>query len=104
PVITQETGFSNLLPIGEGLFGFLTLEDILEAVDRINADYRRHCRAAYEIAREYFSHDVVLFRLLSDCGLPVSLRARSRGQPRAAGDLAIAAVAAPESEQRGQEA
>ena len=34
PVITQETGFSNILPTGEGLFGFSTMEEILQAVRR----------------------------------------------------------------------
>lgn len=69
PVITQETGFSDNLPTGEGLFAFTTLDDILTAVDRINSDYPRSCRAAAEIAREYFSYDVVLSRLLSEAGV-----------------------------------
>ena len=37
-------------------------------MDAINADYERHSRAAEEIAREYFAHDVVLGRLLDDLG------------------------------------
>jgi len=69
PVITQETGFSNHLPTGEGLFGFSSMEEILDAVDRINSDYERHSRAAADIARECFSHDVVLPRMLSEVGL-----------------------------------
>ena len=68
PVISQDTGFSNVFPTGEGLFGFSTMEEILTAVDAINSDYRRHSRAAEEIAREYFAHDVVLGRLLEDIG------------------------------------
>ena len=31
PVITQDTGFGTVLPIGEGLFAFKTMEDILAA-------------------------------------------------------------------------
>lgn len=69
PVITQETGFSNILPTGEGLFAFSTMEEILAAVERVNADYARHSRAACELAREYFSHEVVLPRLLAEAGL-----------------------------------
>jgi GT2 family glycosyltransferase len=69
PVITQETGFSNILPTGEGLFAFSTMEEILCAVDAINADYERHRRAARNIAREYLSHEVVLTRMLRDLGL-----------------------------------
>jgi hypothetical protein len=69
PVITQETGFSNVLPTGQGLFAFSTMEDVLSAVEEINSDYERHCRAAAELAREYFNYDVVLKRLLADVGL-----------------------------------
>jgi hypothetical protein len=65
PVILQDTGFGNALPTGEGLFAFSTIEDVLAAVDSVNADYERHSRAAAEIAREYFSFDVVLPRLLT---------------------------------------
>jgi GT2 family glycosyltransferase len=64
PVITQDTGFGNILPTGEGLFAFLTLEEILDAVDRINADYTRHSRAAAAIARERFDYRVVLGAML----------------------------------------
>ncbi len=66
PVITQETGFSNILPTGEGLFAFASMDDVLDAVERINADYDKHCRAASSLAREYFSHDVVLPKLLTE--------------------------------------
>jgi hypothetical protein len=69
PVITQETGFSNIFPSGEGLFGFSTLEEILRAIEEINANYEAHCKAARAIARDYFSDAVVLPRLLADVGL-----------------------------------
>jgi hypothetical protein len=68
PVITQETGFCNVLPTGEGLFGFTTMDEVIDAVDRVNADYPRHCRAASRIAHEYFDHEIVLKRLLADIG------------------------------------
>ncbi len=69
PVITQETGFSKFLPTGKGLFGFLTMEDILAAVDVIESDYEGSCRAAAEIAREYFAAEKVLGSLMSRAGL-----------------------------------
>lgn len=70
PVITQETGFSNILPTGDGLFGFSSQADILQAVDCINADYQHHCSAAYALAGVIiFSYDVVLPRLLAEVGL-----------------------------------
>jgi hypothetical protein len=80
PVITQETGFSNVLPAGEGLFGFSTMDEILAAVDAINSDYPKHCAAATEIARDYFHYDVVLGKMLSELGLPAS--SSSRGARR----------------------
>lgn len=69
PVITQETGFSNILPTGEGLFAFSDGEEAAAAVESVNRDYERHSRAASALARAYFSHDVVLGRLLNDVGL-----------------------------------
>ena len=69
PVITQETGFSNILPTGKGLFGFSAMDHILHAVEEINGDYDRHSRAAAAVARECFNYDVVLTRLLEDAGL-----------------------------------
>jgi hypothetical protein len=69
PVIDQDTGFANYLPTGQGLFPFSTMDDILHAVDAINGDYAKHCRGAYEIAREYFSYDVVLKKLLAEVGV-----------------------------------
>lgn len=69
PVITQETGFSKFLPTGKGLFGFLTMDEILSAVDVIQSDYAGNCRAAREIAQEYFAAEKVLGKLMSEAGL-----------------------------------
>lgn len=69
PVITQETGFSNILPSGRGLLAFSTMEDIVSAIESINSDYHEHCRAASALAHDYFSYDVVLGRLLADVGV-----------------------------------
>ena len=69
PVINQETGFSALLPTGRGLFSFDTMDDILAAVECIEADYEGNCRAAREIAEEYFRAEKVLASLLERAGL-----------------------------------
>ncbi len=69
PVITQETGFSKFLPTGKGLFGFLTLDEILAAVDTIESDYEGSCKAALEVAQEYFAAEKVLGKLMSEAGL-----------------------------------
>lgn len=65
PVITQETGFSKFLPAGKGLFSFRTMEDVLAAVDEIESDYEGNCRAAQEIASEYFSAEKVVGSLMN---------------------------------------
>lgn len=64
PVITQETGFSKFLPTGQGLFPFQTTEDILAAVDAVESDYAGNCRAARDIAAEYFSTKKVVGSLM----------------------------------------
>jgi hypothetical protein len=69
PVITQETGFSKHLPTGQGLFGFQTMDDILAAVDQIESDYNGSCRAAQEIAAEFFAAEKVVGSLMERAGL-----------------------------------
>jgi len=64
PVIAHDTGFRSRLPTGEGLFGFANTDDILAAINAINADYPRHCRAARALAEEYFDSRRVLPTLL----------------------------------------
>jgi hypothetical protein len=69
PVITQETGFSKYLPTGRGLFAFQTMDDILAAVDAIESNYNGHCRAARDIAEEFFAAEKVVGSLLNRAGL-----------------------------------
>jgi len=69
PVITQDTGFGKVLPTGEGLFSFRTMDDILSAFEAINSDYQKHSQAAAAIADEYFAAERVLGKLLSDLGI-----------------------------------
>ena len=69
PVITEDTGFGAVLPTGRGLFAFTTMDDILGAVDAIESDYAGHCRAAGEIADEYFGAERVVGSLMSRAGL-----------------------------------
>jgi hypothetical protein len=68
-VITQDTGFGSVLPTGEGLFAFNTMEEILTAFEAVNSDYEKHSRAARDIAEEYFRAETVLAKLLNDLGL-----------------------------------
>jgi len=84
PVITQDTGFGAALPTGEGLFAFSSIDDVAEAVKRIDADPERHRRAARDIARDYFSHEVVLGELLEHLGMGAPARTTVAERPRLA--------------------
>jgi hypothetical protein len=69
PVIAQSTGFEKFLPCGEGLFAFQTLDDILAAVDKVESDYERACRAARAVADERLETTKVCRKFLEDVGL-----------------------------------
>ena len=69
PVITQDTGFGNILPTGRGLFSFASIDDILSAIDAIETDYEGHRRAAFEIAQEYFAAEKVMTSLCDRANL-----------------------------------
>jgi GT2 family glycosyltransferase len=69
PVITQDTAFGNILPTGNGLFAFSTMDELCAAVEAINSDYEKHRRAARQIAQEFFSHEVVLGKILGELGV-----------------------------------
>lgn len=78
PVILQDTGFTNVLPLGAGLFGFSDLEGAAAAIDSVNSDYDRHRNAATEIARTIFNYDVSLVALLDHVGLAGGVAGRQR--------------------------
>jgi hypothetical protein len=69
PVVAQNTGFSNVLPVGEGLFAFTTAEEAVAAVEAINDDYLRHVKAARALAEEFFDAPRVARKLLEALGL-----------------------------------
>ena len=64
PVVVQHTGPSAYLPHGEGMFRFTSMAEATEAIETINDDYERHCRAARDIAETYFDSDQVAERIL----------------------------------------
>jgi hypothetical protein len=75
PVLLQDTGFGEWLPTDRGLLGFATMDQAVEGLARINAQYETHCRAARRLAEEHFDSDRVLPELLSLAGIrhPLSL-------------------------------
>ena len=54
PAVVQDTGPSSILPNGLGMFRFSTLEQAVDALRVLNADYVRHCRAARELVEAHF--------------------------------------------------
>lgn len=69
PVITQDTGFGDILPTGEGLFAFATIDEALAAIETVSRDYARHAAAAHQIAQEFFAAEHVLGDVLRQVGL-----------------------------------
>jgi hypothetical protein len=66
PALVQDTGFGRLLPVGEGLLSFRSLDDAVDGARALAADYDGHARAARRFAEEHFDSDAVLTRLLAD--------------------------------------
>jgi len=66
PAVVQHTGPSAYLPNGEGLFRFTTVAEAVGALDAVNADYERHCRAARGIAEAYFDGEQIAARILNE--------------------------------------
>jgi len=66
PVVVQDTGFSRLIPTGEGLLAFQNLSEAVEAIQRVEDRFEHHSRAAREVAKEEFGSDRVLTRMLSE--------------------------------------
>ncbi|HXS33570.1 MAG TPA: hypothetical protein VN758_07355 [Solirubrobacterales bacterium] len=64
PVVARETGFSDFLPVGEGLMVFTTTAEAADAVAAAEADPDRHGKAARALAEEHLDARKVLPRLL----------------------------------------
>ena len=70
PVLAQSTGLEGLLPVGEGLVTFSTMEQAVEGARAIALDYERHARRAAELAGELFDYRRVLPSLLERAMAP----------------------------------
>jgi hypothetical protein len=64
PVLHQDTGFPEWLPCGLGVMPFQSPESVVHSIAEINGNYDAHCRAARDIAVEYFAANRVLPRLI----------------------------------------
>lgn len=66
PVVIQDTGFSRVLPTGVGVVPFSTPEEAVDGLRSVEADYRRHCKAARDTVEEHFDGRKVVKSLLED--------------------------------------
>jgi hypothetical protein len=68
PVVTQDTGFDQVLPTGAGLLPYTDTATAAAALDAVEDDYEHHARAAREVAEEHFAAERVLQDLLRRAG------------------------------------
>jgi hypothetical protein len=69
PVLIQDTGIRELLPVGEGVLLFSNFDEAADGVEKICRDYDEHCQSARQVAEQYFDSDKVLSRLLMNLGI-----------------------------------
>jgi hypothetical protein len=69
PVVMQDTGFSQHLPCGRGLFAVRTVEEAAAALEAIQRDYQRHAQWARDLALTYLDTAKVLSQLMRQLGL-----------------------------------
>lgn len=66
PAVVQETGWSEYLPSGAGVFTFTDLDSAAKAIATIEADYANQCEAARTFARRHFDAATVCQSLLEE--------------------------------------
>ncbi len=71
PALVQDTGLGSMLPLGDGLLAFSSLEQAVSGAQRVAADYGDQCAAARRFATRHLDSDVVLGRLLSVIGTEI---------------------------------
>lgn len=65
PVLAEETGFSDRLPVGRGLLAFHDIAEAVDAVAEIDSNYALHSRTARELAEDLFDSRRCLNAMLS---------------------------------------
>ena len=60
PVVLQDTGFSEHLPCGIGLFAVKNEDEARSAIEEIETDWSKHSKAARDIAINYLDTTIVL--------------------------------------------
>jgi hypothetical protein len=64
PVLMEDTGLQDWLPIGEGVVSFSDVASAVAGMEIINSDYEQHRLAARRLAEQYFATERVLPPLL----------------------------------------
>jgi hypothetical protein len=64
PAVVQHTGSSKFLPDSEGLFRFRNKDAAVCALEAVELDYERHCRAARALAKDFFDAKKVVTHVL----------------------------------------
>jgi hypothetical protein len=65
----QDTGFARILPTGDGLIAFRTLDEAIAGAAELTARYDEHCQAARRLAEEHFDARLVLARFCEQAGI-----------------------------------
>lgn len=60
PAVVQDTAWTRYIPSGEGVIGFSTMDDCVEALQDLARRPDFHRRRAYDIAREYLAPDRII--------------------------------------------
>jgi len=80
PTIVQDTGFGDVLPVGEGLLSFSDEDGAVACIESVRADYGAHAAAARRLARDHFAAETVLSALIDQALGPSSLPSGTGGQ------------------------
>lgn len=65
PVVMQDTGLSDWIPLGKGLVPFTDADSLVQALELVNSSYEEHRRFARGLAERFFDSSKVLDSLLS---------------------------------------
>jgi hypothetical protein len=68
PVLTEDTGFSDYLPTGEGLLVFRDINEALAGIAEIDSNYEHHMRSARRFAEEFLNSQQCLEQMINFCG------------------------------------
>jgi hypothetical protein len=69
PVVVQDTGFSELLPTGEGVVAFSDAAEALAGLRRVEQDHEGHAAAARAFVHDHFAATRVLGNLCDRLGI-----------------------------------